>query len=138
MVFLPLGFRNNIMQKLLFLLLFAGLFGNTVTAQINLLDANTFEKMLKTDKTIQLIDVRTPGEFAEGHIEGTVNYDFYAADFAQKIGKLDKNRPVMVYCAAGGRSASAAGQFKKLGFAKVYDLDGGMGAWKKAGKKTVK
>jgi rhodanese-related sulfurtransferase len=67
-----------------------------------------------------------------------VNYGFYASDFAQKIAKLDKNRPVMVYCAAGGRSASAASQFKKLGFAKVYDLDGGMGAWKKAGKKTVR
>jgi rhodanese-related sulfurtransferase len=126
------------MQKLLSLLLFAGFLGNTAAAQTSLLDANAFEKMLKTDKTVQLVDVRTPGEFAEGHIEGSVNYDFYAADFAQKIGELDRKRPVMVYCAAGGRSATAAEQLKKLGFPKVYDLDGGMGAWKKTGKKTVK
>ncbi len=126
------------MQKILFLLLFAVFFGNTANAQTSLLDSNAFEKMLKTDKSVQLIDVRTPGEFAEGHIEGALNHDFYAADFAQKIARLDKSRPVMVYCAAGGRSASATGQLKKLGFAKVYDLDGGMGAWKKAGKKTVK
>lgn len=130
--------HNHNMQKPLFLLLFAGFFGNTANAQTNLLDANAFEKMLQTDKTVQLVDVRTPGEFAEGHIEGAVNYDFYAADFAQKIAKLDKNRPVMVYCAAGGRSASAANQFKKLGFAKTYDLRDGIVAWKKAGKKTVK
>jgi rhodanese-related sulfurtransferase len=128
------------MQKILLLLLLIGGFSfkNANAQSGGLLDANAFEKMLQSDKTVQLVDVRTPSEFAEGHIAGATNHDFYATDFAQKIAKLDKKRPVMVYCAAGGRSASAAEQLKKLGFGKVYDLDGGMGVWKKAGKKTVK
>ena len=126
------------MQKLVFtLLLLAGITFNSVHAQSGLLSPNAFEKMLNSDKTVQLVDVRTPDEFRGGHINGAVNYDFYAADFAKKLATLDKKRPVMVYCAAGGRSGSAAGQLKDLGFNKVYDLDGGMGAWREAGKKVV-
>ena len=126
------------MQKLLFsLLLIVGFSIGNVSAQSAVINADAFEKTLKTDKTVQLVDVRTPGEFASGHIEGAVNYDFYASDFAQKIGKLDKKKPVMVYCAVGGRSGAAAEQLKKSGFTKVYDLDGGMDAWKDAGKKVV-
>lgn len=126
------------MQKLLFsLLLIAGFSVGNVSAQSSVINADAFEKMLKTDKTVQLVDVRTPGEYSSGHIEGAVNYDFYASDFAQKIGKLDKKKPVMVYCAVGGRSGAAAEQLKKSGFTKVYDLDGGMDAWKDAGKKVV-
>lgn len=126
------------MQKLLLsLLIIAGFSIGNASAQSALLNTDAFEKMLKTDKTVQLVDVRTPGEFAGGHIEGAVNYDFYATDFAQKISKLDKKRPVMVYCAVGGRSGAAAEQLKKSGFTKVYDLDGGMDAWKDAGKKVV-
>jgi rhodanese-related sulfurtransferase len=127
------------MKKLLLsLLLIAGFAVQNAGAQSGLLNADAFEKMLKTDKTVQLVDVRTPDEFAGGHIQGAINYDYYAADFAQKIAKLDKKRPVMVYCAVGGRSGSAAGQLKNLGFTKVYDLDGGMGAWQKANKKVSK
>jgi rhodanese-related sulfurtransferase len=125
------------MQKLFFLLLFAGVSFNNASAQSAVINTDAFEKMLKTDKTVQLVDVRTPGEFSSGHIEGAVNYDFYATDFAQKMGKLDKKKPVMVYCAVGGRSGAAAEQLKKSGFTKVYDLDGGMDAWKGAGKKVV-
>jgi rhodanese-related sulfurtransferase len=126
------------MQKLFFLLLFAGVSFNNASAQSAVINTDAFEKMLKTDKTVQLVDVRTPGEFSSGHIEGAVNYDFYATDFAQKMGKLDKKKPVMVYCAVGGRSGAAAEQLKKSGFTKVYDLDGGMDAWKDAGKKVSK
>lgn len=126
------------MQKLLLLLLFlGGISCKNVTAQSNVIEAGEFEKMLQSDKTAQLVDVRTAAEFNSGHIESAVNYDFYADDFDQKLAKLDKNKTVMVYCAAGGRSASSAEKLKKMGFKKVYDLDGGMGAWRKAGKKVV-
>ena len=125
------------MQKFLLLFLFMGIYAANAKAQSALLNADAFEKMLKNDKTVQLGDVRTPDEFKSGHIEGAVNYDFYASDFAKKMAKLDKKRPVMVYCAAGGRSGSAAGQLKKMGFTKIYDLDGGMGAWREAGKKVI-
>lgn len=126
------------LKSFLSLLLLVGLSFNQAGAQSGLLKSDAFEKMLQTDKTVQLVDVRTPGEFAGGHIQGAVNHDFYAADFAQKMAKLDKNKPVMVYCAVGGRSGATAGQLQKLGFKKVYDLEGGMGAWNKAGKKVAK
>lgn len=127
------------MQKILFLvLLLGGLSCGSANAQSDVIQSDDFEKMLQTDKTAQLVDVRTASEFTSGHIENAVNYDIYEADFEQNLAKLDKARAVMVYCAAGGRSATAAEQLKKLGFSKVYDLAGGMGAWKKAGKKVVK
>ena len=93
--------------------------------------------MLQQDPTVQLLDVRTPEEFKSGYIAGAKNLNFYDDDFAQQIAKLDKTKPVMVYCAKGGRSASAAEQLNQAGFSKVYDLTGGMYAWKAAGKKTA-
>ena len=101
------------------------------------LSPNDFETMLKKDSTAQVVDVRTPQEFKSGYIAGAKNINFYDDDFAQQIAKLNKTRPVMVYCAKGGRSASAAELFAKAGFPKVFDLEGGMTAWKAAGKKTA-
>ena len=132
------GINLYIMKNtLLLLLLFAGL---SLTDEANaqtLLSPDAFEKMLKNDPNIQLVDVRTPEEFSDGHIQKAVNYDYYAADFAQKIVQLDKTKPVLVYCEAGARSASSAEKLKKAGFKKIYDLDGGMSAWREAGKKVV-
>ncbi len=124
------------MLRLIYILLtFLGLScsQNTANGQ-NKLSPDAFEAMLKSDTTVQLVDVRTPGEFQSGYIAGAKLINIQDADFAQKISQLDKNRPVMVYCAVGGRSANAAGQFSKLGFTKVYDLKGGITAWKEKGK----
>jgi len=131
------GINLYVMKNtLLLLLLFAGLSIAGANAQ-TLLSPDAFEKMLKNNPNIQLVDVRTPEEFADGRIQGAVNYDYYAADFAQKIAQLDKTKPVMVYCEAGARSASSAEKLKKAGFNKVFDLNGGISAWREAGKKTV-
>ncbi len=127
------------MPKLIFFLLpalFLSCSGSEAGAQSKL-SPNDFEAMLKKEPSAQVVDVRTPKEFSGGYIEGAKNINFYDDDFAQQIAKLDKTKPVMVYCAKGGRSASAAEQFSKAGFPKVFDLDGGMSAWKAAGKKTV-
>jgi len=78
----------------------------------------------------QLVDVRTPGEFEQGMIEGAVNIDYMSSNFIHEIEKLDKSKPVYVYCAAGGRSSKAMEEMKKLGFSKVYNLVGGYGVWK--------
>lgn len=121
---------------ILFLLLAGVSCSRDVSAQAKLKPAE-FETLLAKDKSVQLVDVRTPEEYAAGHLEGAKLIDFYLPDFAAQIGKLDKNKPVAVYCAAGGRSGSAADQLTKMGFAKVYDLAGGIRAWKSAGKKTV-
>jgi rhodanese-related sulfurtransferase len=87
-------------------------------------------KKLMAKKDAQLIDVRTPGEYNEGHISNAKNIDFNSADFKAKLEKLDKNKPVLVYCAVGGRSGKAAAMLKEMGFKEVYDLKGGFNAWK--------
>lgn len=123
------------MHYLCFLLTILGLSCSQNPAEgQNKLSPVAFEAMLKSDSTVQLIDVRTLEEFQSGHIHGAQNLNIQEADFVKKINQLDKNRPVMVYCAVGGRSASAANQCSKLGFPKVYDLKGGITAWKAAGK----
>ena len=86
-------------------------------------------KTLMTNKEAQLIDVRTSGEYTGGHIANAKNIDFNSANFKTNIAKLDKNKPVLVYCQAGGRSGKAAAMMKEMGFTKVYDLEGGYGNW---------
>ncbi len=128
------------MGKLLFSLLLAAVLAcqhSNVKAQAKISPAD-FETKLQQDSTIQLIDVRTPEEYAAGHIAGSVNMNIYDDDFAVQFGKLDKNRPVLVYCAKGGRSADAAEQIAKAGYSQVFDLNGGFIAWKDAGKPVTK
>ncbi len=101
------------------------------------LDPGAFEKGV-AQSGAQIVDVRTPQEFGSGHLDGALNMDISAPKFAENIARLDKNKPVYVYCAVGGRSASASNYLVKQGFAKVYDLSGGISAWQRAGKKVVK
>ena len=75
-----------------------------------------------------LLDVRTPEEYAEGHLEGAVNIDWYQTDFITKLETVDRGDKVYVYCKKGGRSAEAAKLMDSLGF-KVVDLTGGYDAW---------
>ncbi len=86
----------------------------------------------------QVLDVRTPDEWNGGIIKGATKMNFFDKDFQDQISKLDKTKPVYVYCKAGGRSGKAANQMEKMGFTTVYNLLGGMGAWNAAGKETVK
>lgn len=89
-----------------------------------------FKKLMK-NPSAQILDVRTAQEVAAGKIEGSVNVDYFSASFKESVvKKLDKNKPVLVYCAAGGRSASAAKDLKKAGFKHVYDLEGGYDSWR--------
>lgn len=88
-----------------------------------------FKKQLGTLKDVQLIDVRTPGEYENGTIGKAVNIDFRASDFEEMIGKLDKTKPVLIFCQAGGRSAKALQKFKALEFDFVLELEGGYGNW---------
>jgi rhodanese-related sulfurtransferase len=80
-----------------------------------------------------VLDVRTPEEFAEGHLEGAVLADFYAADFAEQLAALDTDVPYLVYCRSGNRSGQALGVMEQLGFTSVVDIDGGIVAWTDAG-----
>jgi phage shock protein E len=83
--------------------------------------------------TVMLLDVRTPEEFANGHISGAVNIDWYDPAFSAKAGLIDKNTPLLVYCAVGGRSAEAQEALKQMGFKNIHNLTGGFDAWRRAG-----
>lgn len=98
---------------------------------------DTFEQKM-TEPEVQILDVRTESEFAEGHIQDAQNIDVLQDDFKDKVASLDKNKPVMVYCKMGGRSAKAAGILKEMGFTQIVDLEGGYTAWKGSGKTTEK
>ncbi|MCW4468864.1 rhodanese-like domain-containing protein [Flavobacterium sp. MFBS3-15] len=92
-----------------------------------------FEKQMAEHKG-QLIDVRTPKEFAEGHLEGAENIHLYDRDFIQRVDKLDKKETVYVYCKAGGRSSEAVSILKTKGFEHIVELQGGTDAWAEDGK----
>jgi rhodanese-related sulfurtransferase len=90
-----------------------------------LLEPKEFLTKFKATKDAQLLDVRTPEEVAEGALEGAQNINFYDTDFKDKLSKLDKNKPVFVYCRSGGRSGKCAQMCKDMGFKEIYDMKGG-------------
>ncbi len=106
-------------------------------AAVKRVDVEEFDK-LRADKKNVVLDVRTQKEFKEGHIPGAVNIDVRAADFAEKMAALDKNKTYLVHCAAGGRSANACKKMEGAGFKELYDLAPGFKGWEKAGKPVEK
>lgn len=82
---------------------------------------------------VQLVDVRTPQEFDDGYIANAQNIDYNSPSFDAEIEKLDKSKPVIVYCEKGSRSAKCAKKMKDAGFVKIYDLEGGLAKWKYKG-----
>jgi len=97
------------------------------------LNVNEFADKLKQTTDAQLVDVRTPGEFAGGHLLNAINYDWNGNEFEAQTKKLDKQKPVFVYCLSGGRSGSAASNLRNVGFKSVYEMNGGMMKWRAAG-----
>ena len=96
-------------------------------------------QQLISKKNVQLIDVRTPVEFKKGHLKNAKLINFFDKDFKSEIlKKIDKNKPVYVYCKSGGRSAKAAKIYKAAGFKKVFNLLGGFNAWSASGQKIEK
>ena len=94
-----------------------------------------FEKLV-ADKDNVILDVRTPKEFAEGHLAEAVNIDYKSKEFPTKIAELDKSNIYLVYCAVGGRSAGACEKMSKMNFITLYNLDGGIMRWEREGKKV--
>jgi phage shock protein E len=80
-----------------------------------------------------VLDVRTPEEFSEGHLDGAVNIDFYEADFGTNLANLDKDVPYVLYCRSGNRSGTTAQEMRSLGFTEVYEVDGGILSWLDSG-----
>jgi rhodanese-related sulfurtransferase len=108
-----------------------------VTAENNTVSTTTHicaeravcEKIIKEEDPI-ILDVRTPEEFQAGHLENAININFYDETFDQEVSKLAKNKPVVVYCAIGGRSAEATKKMATMGFTYIAEIKGGYEAWK--------
>lgn len=107
----------------------------TQTGSVKTVSVTEFEKLIKTEGT--LVDVRTNREAGEGIIEGALVIDFLGLNFEKEIVKLDKTKPVFIYCLSGARSENASEKLVESGYT-VYNLEGGVEAWKAAGKPLVK
>ena len=112
--------------------IFLSLFSLFAKSQTKL-DADTFEQKI-SEKGVQVVDVRTPAEIANGKIKGASEINFNDPNFKANAAKLDKTKPVALYCASGIRSGRAASILTQLGFTQVFDLAGGIGAWNAKGK----
>lgn len=96
------------------------------------LSAIEFAEKINTSPDAAILDVRTPQEFAKGHIEKALNIVWNSSDFNKQIALLDKSRAVYIYCLSGARSAAAARQMRSDGFAQVFELNGGLLKWRAA------
>ena len=92
------------------------------------IDVDAFEKKIKETPNAYLLDVRTTGEFGGGHLPKAMNIDFRSPDFNAKVAQLSKDKPVLIYCLSGGRSAQAAEQMRAAGF-QVTEMKGGYLKW---------
>ena len=117
------------MRKILLLLIISLLSVSCNSQNYESLTAKTFQEKLKTEKTSQILDVRSPEEFSTGHIENALNINWNGDNFEEKVKTFDKTKPIFVNCQGGGRSKKAAERLFSLGFKIIYELNGGMNDW---------
>ena len=99
------------------------------TEHFKILDSAQYQEVISKNQVI-IIDVRTPGEYKEGHIKNAQNINVQSNDFREKMQYFDKEKPIYIYCRSGGRSASAGKILEEMGFTEIYDLKGGILSWK--------
>jgi phage shock protein E len=110
---------------------------STQPSGVHNVGVDDFAKLAADTKNV-ILDVRTPREFAAGHLPGAVNVNWTDKTFAEKIASLDKSKTYLVHCKMGGRSAKACNRLEQENFLNIYNLKGGIDAWTEAGKETVK
>ncbi|MGB1239405.1 MAG: rhodanese-like domain-containing protein [Pseudomonadales bacterium] len=87
-------------------------------------------------KPLKIIDVRGSSDYAKGHIRGAIHLDYRAMNFTERLQQMDKRQTYLLYCNDSGRSVKALRLMKKLGFTSVYELQGGIKAWRSKGYVT--
>ena len=109
--------------------------GSTATdSQLELTSVDEIAEIVASPPAdLVVLDIRTPEEFAAGHLAGAINVDYYASDFESQLRELDLTAPYVMYCNSGNRSANALPLMDSIGFDEVYELDGGIQAWFSAG-----
>ena len=103
-------------------------------SNIEVINSEKLKTLIKNDG-VQFVDVRTMAEFKENNIQGAENIVF-DENFASKLDKFDKDKPIVIYCRSGRRSAASAKILDKNGFSKIYDLDGGILKWIEEGNEV--
>lgn len=86
-------------------------------------------RLIQESSEIVVLDIRTPEEFAEGHVAGAMNIDFRSESFAEDISKLDPGTPVVLHCRSGNRSGQSLPTLEKVGFEEIYHLEAGFNGW---------
>lgn len=128
--------KNNFLVLSILLLLVIGntthVFGQETDAKADkyLIEPEGFESGIDKKNAV-ILDVRTPKEFDESHIIGAINIDYKNENFRDEVQKLDNGKKYYIYCRSGKRSANSRKIMNELGIKKVYDLNGGIIAWKK-------
>jgi thioredoxin len=124
-------FLNNLATTVLFSVIILSCTAQTKTG----LTPDEFEKEITTKENVQVLDVRTPGEYFSGHIKNALQADWNdKKEFDRRIQFIDKSKPVYVYCLGGSRSAAAAEKMRKMGYQNVFELKGGTNAWRAVNK----
>jgi len=128
----------KLFPKFLILILFVSIVSCKGQSSKNILniDPKAFSEKIAATPNSQLIDVRTPEEFKAGHIDNAINIDWLGDNFEVNAQKLDKTKPVFVYCKTNNRSQEAAKKLEKLGFKTIYNMQGGLLKWDAEGFST--
>lgn len=100
---------------------------------VQTIDSHLAKNLLKQQPAIIILDVRTPEEFAAGHVSNAQLLNIYDRNFKANLQALDKSKPYLVYCAVGGRSNQAVQTMEQMGFKQVYNASEGFDALIKAG-----
>lgn len=108
------------------------------SSEVISISVDQFEELMKNKAAVKVLDVRTSAEVAQGHLPDALSMDFQNNNFKNEIAKLDKRRTYLLYCKAGTRSENAASIMIAAGFTHIYSLEGGIDAWKEAGKPIEK
>ena len=108
-----------------------------IIKNITVEEARIFIQKNENNNNLVIIDVRTPEEFSQEHIQDASNIDFYSGNFKDELNKLDKTKIYVIHCRSGGRSSQALDIMRELGFREVYNM-GGIIQWKEKGFPTTK
>lgn len=100
---------------------------------IQTIDPVLFKKEIAATPKAQILDVRTPEEYASEHLQQAQNVNWLSADFVSNASKFDKSKPLFIYCKSGGRSHQAAEKLAELGFTSIIEMEGGILKWTAAG-----
>lgn len=121
---------NKILIILLTAVVLSGCSSGQVETTVTRLSAVDFFNGINNSQAPIVLDVRSAGEFQNGHLEHAINLDWDGRDFNDQISALDKNSPVFVYCLSGSRSRRAANKLRREGFSQVFEMPGGMMEWR--------